>query len=175
MDRHYNNVSIAYAVVNIAGAMTHGRSSLPGRLAVGILSRAPGDGAPAICGELSSALGMEVLDIRMPRIEYHTGAMSVGIGVPFEEAVATGKPVMVILDEAQGAEAGVLEAAMEIISKRVEGRPCAILAITTINGERGVAERMAKGLGWDMDRIAMHRTEEENARLAERVLGANPA
>jgi hypothetical protein len=172
MTDHYNNVSIAYAVVNIAGAMTHGRSSLPGRLAVGILSRAPGDGAPAICSELSTALGMEVLDIRMPHIEYHTGAMSVGIGVPFEEAVATGKPVMVILDEAQSAEPGVLEAAMEIIAKRVEGQPCAILAITTVNGERGVAERLAKGLGWDMDRIAMHRTEEENARLAERVLAA---
>lgn len=170
---HETNVSIAYAVVNVAGGFSHGRDGAPpSRLVAGVLSRAPGDGAPAVCREIAEALRMEVLEIRMPHIEYHTGAMSVAVGVPFEKAVATGKPVMVILDEAQSAGQCVLEAVMRIMSARIENQPCAVLAITTSAGERGVAERMAEGLGIDVGRIAMHRTDEENARLVDRVLTA---
>lgn len=171
MDRHHSNVSIAYAVVNIAGGFSHGREgALPSRLSAGILSRAPGDGAQTICREIATAIGMEVFEVRTPQIEYHTGAMSMGVGEPFEEIVARDKPVMVILDEAQSAQLRVLEAIMGILDRRVEKRPCAVLAITSSSGERRVAERMAEGLGVDVDRIAMHRTDEENRRLLRGML-----
>lgn len=173
MNRHQTNVSIAYAVVNVAGGFSHGHDETPpSRLAAGVLSRAPGDGATKICTEIANAIGMEVLDVRMPQIEYHTGAMSMGVGEPFELVVAKGRPVMVILDEAQSAQPCVLEAIMGIIDKRVEDQPCAVLAITTSAGERGVAERMAKGLGVDVASIAMHRSDAENSRILERVINA---
>lgn len=166
----HNTASIAYAVISMARSMP---SDTPGaHLTVGVLARAPGDGTQAICREIAAAMGMEVLEIRAPHIEYHTGAMSVGCGVPFEQAVATGKPVLVILDEAHGAQNGVLPALVRIMAKRVEAQPCAILAISTMAGEKAVAEQLAEGLDWDVGRIAMHRTDAENARLVERVAAA---
>jgi len=164
---HHNNASIAYAVVNLAMSMT-----TPG-ITAGILSRAPGDGAGHITRELAMALDMAILEIRMGQIEYHPGALSLEIGEPFERAVSTGKPIMVILDEAHAAPAGSIEAAMQIIDKRIEGQPCAVLAITTSAGENKIAQRMAAGMNWDTGRIAMHRTANENARLVEKFINAN--
>lgn len=167
---HYNNVSIAYAVVSLAGAF--GNSEGEGRIVFGVLSRAPGDGAPAIIAEMASALRMELVDVRAPHIEYHPGAINAVVHDQFEKAVATGRPVLVVLDEAHGAQDGVLAALSSAFAKRVEGQPCAVLAISTTAGEKKVAEQLAKGLDWDIGRIVMHRTDDENQRILNRVLGA---
>lgn len=172
MERHHTNVSIAYAVLATAGAFNRSPDD-EGRLCVGVLARAPGDGAVHIAREMAQALGMTLVEVRCPNIEYHPGAINAVAYDQVETAVGMGKPVLIVLDEAQSAAGGVLEALASAIQKRVEEQPVAVLAITTMAGERNVADRLAEGLGWDAGRIAMHRTDEENRRLLEGVLAAN--
>lgn len=166
---HHNNVSIAYAVVNVAGAM----NLADRRLAVGILSHAPGDGTITIAREIAKGLNMELLDIRMGQIEYHPGALDNVIAEPFERALSTGRAVMIVLDEAHAAAPGVVEATMSIIAKRIENQPCAVLATSLASREKMVAIQMAAGLDCSRDRIVMHRTANENARIVEKFLQAN--
>lgn len=165
---HSNNTSIAYAVVHIAsGAAAEERG-----LSAGVLARAPGDGAPGIVRDMATTLRMELVEVRTPNIEYHPGAINAVAYDQFEKAVATGRPVLVLLDEAHGAQDGVLKALASAFAARVEEQPCAIVAISTSAGEKHVAIELAAGLGVDAGRIIMHRTEEENQRMLDRILGA---
>lgn len=172
MDRHHTNVSIAYAVISIAGGF-HKTPSEYSAFAVGVLARAPGDGAMTIARDIGTAIDMEIVEVRCPTIEYHPGAINAVAYGQVKKAVATDKPVLIILDEAQGADTAVLEVLISAIAKRVENRPVAVLAITTAAGENNVAQRLANGLEWSVDRIAMHRTDQENARLLQKFVATN--
>lgn len=172
MSQLHTNASIAFSVIALSSSFD--KTCAEKQLAMGVLARTPGDGALTIARGIGEAVGMEIVDVRCPHVEYHPGAINVIAYNYVEPAIATGKPVLIILDEAQSAEAGVIEALIEAIVARVEDQPVAVLAITTAAGEQTVAKRMAAGAEWSPDRIAMHRTDAENARLIEKFMKANP-
>lgn len=171
MSRHQTNVSIAYAVLATAGGF-HRDPEDDDVLTAGVLAHAPGDGAIPIAREIAGALRMEVVEIGCEGIELHPGAINLVAHGRIEPAVALGRPVLILLTGAHGADPGVIEALCSATRRRVEDRPVTLIAITTTAAERMVAEKMARGLGWDVGQVAMHRTDAENRRIVERIAAA---
>ena len=153
------NASIAYVVISLAGAF--GPVNRPGQLAAGVLTRLPGTGALSTSRAIGEALGMEVLEIRLGQIEYHPGALDLGAYEPVEKAIASNKPVLIILDEADCAQPGVLPAVMTAIAMRAGNQPCAVLATVGEGADKEVARQMADGLGREVSSIIMRRTDAE--------------
>lgn len=164
-----NSASIAYAVTNLASQFEVGG---PGQIAAGVLSRAPGDNAPNIVRSMAQTLDMELVDVRTPHVEYHPGALNAVAHDQVERAVATGRPVLIVLDEAHGAETGVVRALTAAIAERIEVQPCILIAISTSSGERQIVEYMADGLGVETGTISQYRTLDENLRLLNRITAA---
>lgn len=167
-----NNFSIAYAALYAARSDNYNPTGAKGRLIPATQVRLPGTGSSAMLKEMAEIHEMEFLDIRMTQIEFHPGAMDMEISERFERAVATGKSVMIVLDEADGAEAGLLESAMKIVEARIEKQTCVLFAITSGEAEQNVVARMGEGLGINPDRIMgrhfLDRTIQE-AVLAEQA------
>lgn len=154
-----NNASIAQAVITLA------QGAAP--LTAGVLTTAIGDDAANVARRTAEAIGMRVETIETDRIEYHPGALNLVAIRQVEPATATGLPVLFILDDAGTASRCVTSAICSIIERRLEGAPCAILALSTDLAETRVADEMAEGLEGHVQQIVSMRTSRENVRLIE--------
>jgi hypothetical protein len=154
-----NNASIAQAVITLA------QGGAP--LVAGVLTHAIGDDAEGIAARAGQAIGMHVERIETDRIEYHPGALNLVAVRQVEPATATGLPVLFILADAGTASRCVVSAMCSIIEKRLEGAPCAILALSCDLAEARVAAEIAEGLDGHVQQVASMRTSRENARLVE--------
>ncbi len=154
-----NNASIAQAVITLA----HGGAPL----VAGVLTHEIGDDAADIAQRAAEAIGMHVGRIETDGIECHPGALNLVAMRQVEPAIATGLPVMFILNDAGYASRRVVPAMCSIIEKHLGRAPCAILALTVDIHEAGVAAEIAEGLDGHVQQVASMRTSRENARLIE--------
>lgn len=162
-----HTVSIAYAVISMAASISRNEG---GKVVAGVISSPPGMGVLHTSTQVAAALGMEVLEIRMPHVEYHPGSLDLSVYEPAEKAFAAGGPVLIMLDEASSAQAGVIECAMKGIATRVGQGTCAVLANAVPGKDLDVALQMADGLGVNVEHIMVTRSNEEMKEILERLL-----
>lgn len=173
-----NNASIAYAVITAVTGMrpvaSTGADGGFSKFAIGVLTKSRNDGGDDVARQIAEAIGMTVVTIDTSVIEYHPGAINQVTYHKMEPAIALGKPVLFILENVENASGGILPVMASAALRRIESAPCAMLAISPYNHERSTAEQLAEGAGWDVERIMMTRTDEENRRIAEQILQTMP-
>jgi hypothetical protein len=162
-----NDASIASAVVQLASAFDD--APVQGRVAACVLSRIPGDGAPRLVRAVAETLGLETVVLRLSGIGEDLPALA-PVAERMDTAMATGRPVLILLDEAHSAPPLVLAPIAAMAAAHEWDQPCLILAISTSAGERDVARQLAQGMRTGEDEIAMHRTADENLRLVHRLI-----
>lgn len=166
-----NDASIAQAVVQLASAFDD--EPLPGRTAACVLSRIPGDGAPRLVRAVAETLGLETVVLRMSGVGEDMPAME-PVAARIDDAMATGRPLLILLDEAHAAAPLVLASIAAMAAAHEWDQPCLILAISTSAGEHEVARQIARGMRIAENEIAMHRTADENMRLVHRIMRTTP-
>lgn len=166
-----NDASIAHAVVQLAGVFDD--EPLAGRTTACVLSRIPGDRAPRLACSVAEALGLETVILRMGAVGGDMPALE-PVAAMIDTAMATGRPVLILLDEAHAAEPLVLASISAMAAAHEWDQPCLILAISTSAGEHEVARQIAQGMRVAGNEIAMHRTADENMRLVQRIIRTVP-
>lgn len=165
-----NNASVAQALISLAGAFEDVAEH--GCVAGGLLARAPGDGALRVLKELAWTLGLRVVELRASVLENDPEDLDVRARSVIDFAMSGHKPVLVLIDEAHGAAAGILNEICSHVMAVTDERPSLVLAVCTSAAEQGVAEDMAAGLDRPVESIAIHRTADENQRLIRRIVEA---
>ena len=164
----FNNASIAYALTSLVTSV--GDNSGSGVISAAVLSRAPGDGAQKILRDLASALGLKMIDIRVPHLDKDRAIDAVCLNI--KEGLAENAPMFLMLNDAHAAENGILADLCSWLSSNIGNGCCYILAISTSAGERQVSESLAEGLSLSPSEILTYRTANENVRLLNKVVEA---
>lgn len=165
-----NDASIVRALISLADAFDDVAGH--GRVTAGVLSRAPGDGAPLLLRNVAHVLGLETLVLRAANMEDDPHVMDVRVDAPIRQVVEIGKPVLVVIDEAHSAPRSVVRKIASATLRAAQAQPCLVVAICTSPAERVISEEIAEGLERNVAEIAMHRTADENQRLMRRIVEA---